>query len=151
MKTQLYITVENGGLYTRATSSLFWFSTIFKKSQINLYIDSRDAKPITLTARSKPYEIEITPGYHEILIDDVKGPYRRKAFGFMAKLTAGAMTAGMFAGAGMSILPSAVLASEMVGGKSAIKDNVLVCNLSEGDELRVSVKPKLFTVKIRMK
>ena len=53
MKTQLLVTVKDGSFFAKGTT-LRRTLGLFKKSSVNVYIDSMDASPITLTARPQP-------------------------------------------------------------------------------------------------
>lgn len=150
MKTQLLITVKDAGLFTKAQSSLLWFIEIFKKSKMNVWIDSVDSVPITLTARPQPYEVEIAPGTHIIYFDDPKRASRSKLTALGENLVLGAMGAGIGAASGGAT--GAIIGTTLAtsGKRAEVRDNILCCTLADGDELAVTVKPLSKKVKIKV-
>ncbi len=148
MKTQILLTVEDAGLYTKMTSSLFWFVEVFKKAKMNVWIDDPDSAPITLQAREEPYEIPVSPGEHILYFEDTKRASRERLRNFSKALSLGALGAGFgLASGGLS--GAAIGASALAGGqRTRVQGNLLTCVLAEGDELAVKVKPKSKKVKI---
>ena len=148
MKTQLLVTVKNANPVTKIYSSLLWFIEVFKKSKINVWIDSMDSAPITLTARSQPYAIEIAPGEHIIYFDDPKSASRAKLTALGKNLGAAGAGIGMASGGiGGAIIGASVATS---GKRTEVRENVLHCVLMDGDELPVIVKPKFKKVSIKV-
>ena len=126
---------------------------MFKKSQIQVWVDDRNREPIVLTARKEPYEVPITPGQHVVYFDDPKRSFRVKMWGLTTKLYK--MFFGFIIGAGASDFGDisggfGVAEAFAGGGRTQVRDNVLACNLIEGDELPVTVKPKMKKVKIKV-
>lgn len=150
MKTQLLVTVKDANFVTKMYSSLLWFIEIFKKSKISIWIDSTDTAPITLTARSKPYEVELTPGTHTIYIDDPKRASRTRLTALGNNLVLGAAGMGMGMASG-GLTGAAIGAAIATGGKRAeVRENVLCCTLADGDELAITVTPLFKKVKIKV-
>lgn len=150
MRTQLLVTVKDAGMMTKAQSSLLWFVEIFKKSQINVWIDNLDSEPITLTAQSKPYELSLNPGEHIIYFDDPKREKRAKLNSLGQNLVMGSFAAGMGSASG-GLAGGAIAAALATGNKrSEVRENVLLCVLAEGDELAVTVKPLKKKVKVKI-
>lgn len=153
MQTQLRVTVKNGSIITRASSYLLWFIKMFKKSEIQVWVDDRNCEPVVLKARKEPYEIPITPGQHVVYFDDPKRNFRVKMWNLTIKLYNGmfGFLIGTIASDFGDISGGIVLAEAYAGGgRTEIRDNVLACNLVEGDEVSVTVKPKMKKVKIKV-
>lgn len=151
MKTQILLTVEDAGLYTKMTSSLFWFVEVFKKAKMNVWIDDPDSAPITLQAREESYEIPVSPGEHILYFEDTKRASRERLRSFSKALTFGTIGASIgLASGSFGDLSGAILGAAALGGGQRVKvqGNILSCVLAEGDELAVKVKPKSKKVKI---
>ena len=136
MKTQISILVKNESLLSRFMS-LWWFINIFKRMSVNVWIDDGDVAPVVLKANKEPYVFDVEPGYHAILVTDPRAK-SKQAF----KAVTGAFIGGSFGLAAGDGLGGALAGAEFAGGGSVINDNVVECNLNEGDILRLSVKPK---------
>lgn len=132
MKTQLSILVKNESLLSRFFS-FWWFINIFKKMSVVVTVDGDEANAMTLKAQKEPYLIDLTPGYHEILITDPRAS-GKQAF---KKFTQG--TVGLIFGIATD---GAIGVSDLVDSGSTVRDGVVQCNLGEGDLLRISAKPK---------
>ena len=135
MKTQISILVKNESLLSRFMSFL-WFINIFKKMSVNVWIDDDSGKPHVLTAREKPYVVNVAPGHHDLLFTDPRAK-SKQAF----KMATGAFAGfafGLGAGAGMA---GAAAGADLFSG-AQIRDGVVSCNLNEGDRLNIMVKPK---------
>ncbi len=150
MKTQILLTVKDASLFTKGSSSLLWFLEVFKKAKMNVWIDSTDSAPITFEARKTPYELPLTPGKHVLYFEDTKRASRERIMRFSKALSYGALGAGFgLASGGLS--GAAIGASAFGGGQRVkIQGNVLACVLADGDELAVTVQPKLRKVKIKI-
>ena len=137
MNTQVSIKVKNASIISRCMS-LLWFINIFKKMSVDAYIDSQDAKPMRLKARSDPYVIDLTPGVHTIAFVDPQAGMKKMTrwmtgafIGFSAGLS-GSMNGAMVAGSSLG---------DAFAGNT-IRENGVQFSLNEGDVLKIQVQPK---------
>lgn len=132
MKTQISILVKNESLLSRFYSFL-WFINIFKKMSVAVCIDGDEANVQVLKARKEPYLIDVTPGYHELVISDPRAG-NKQAFKAFTGLVVGGISAIATDGA--------LGVSDFTDSGSTVRDGFVQCNLVEGDLLRISAKPK---------
>ena len=131
MSAQLSVLIKDESLFSKM-HSFAWIVNIFKKSSVLVCIDGDEANAMLLKANKQPYEIELTPGYHQILIADPKAG-KKKSYNAVSNF----MMGGIF-----SIATGGAIGATDFMGDSTIKDGVVQCNLNDGDVLSVSAKPK---------
>lgn len=134
MKTSVSILVKNENLWTKANSSLLWFIKIFQKSKVLVSVNG--AEPVELEASKDFHVIEVEPGHVTLQFTDpgakAKATHKKMA-GCLIGLSAGLA----FGGSGVS---EAMIGSEMA--KSSVKEDILECDLQEGDDLKISCVSK---------
>lgn len=139
MKTQISIQVKNENLFSRCMS-IYMSLGLFVKAKVKMYIDDGQSTPIILKARKEPYTIDIEPGEHAIA-------FTAKNKGSVDKIIGGAVlgTIGMGAGNAFTGLVAANAGADFSSGlmgHSRIQDNLLECDLQEGDLLKIRIQPK---------
>lgn len=135
MKTHISILVKNESLFSRFMSFL-WFINIFKKMSVNVWIDDDSVEPSVLKANKEPYLFDVEPGHHSILVTDPRAKSKQAFKAVTGAFVGGAM--GLGVGSGMA---GAAAGADLFSG-SVVRDNIVECNLNEGDVLKISVKPK---------
>lgn len=134
MKTTISVQVKNESIITKATSSLLWFIRIFQKSKVLVSVN--DGEPFTLTASKEFQEIPVEPGHVVLQFADPRAKSKER----QRKLT-GAFIGGAFGlGSGSSGGALAGMAAGSSLGKLSIKEDILECDLNEGDNLKISCK-----------
>ena len=139
MKTQISVQVKNENWISRCMS-IYMTLGLFVKAKVNVYIDNANNAPIILKARKEPYLIDIEPGEHAIA-------FTAKSKANVDKLIGGAMfgAIGMGLGNGFTAFASAQGGADFASGlmgHSRVQDNLLECELREGDVLKICVQPK---------
>lgn len=141
MKTQISIQVKNENWLSRCMS-LFGLIGLFTKANVSMYIDDPECQrqPTVLQARKEPYLIDMAPGGHVVT-------FTAKNRSTIDKFIGGAMLGmiGMGAGGGFGALVGAKAGSDFVAGlmgHTRVQDNLIECNLEDGDLLKIQIKPK---------
>lgn len=139
MKTQISIQVQNENVISRCFSFYSLFGLLLK-AKVNMNVDNTASKPIVLKARKEPYVFDLNPGEHVITFKAKnKGNFEKILFGAafgLIGLGMGNSSTAMMGAKGGSDFVSGLM------GHNRVQDNLLECNLSEGDFLKISVRPK---------
>ena len=91
MSAKLSLLVKDESLFSKM-HSFAWIVNIFKKSSVLVCIDGDEANAMLLKANKQPYEIELTPGYHQILIADPKAG-KKKSYNAVSNFMMAAFSA----------------------------------------------------------
>ena len=130
MNTQISLEIKDESIFSKAFT-LFWFVNIFKKSKVKVIFDDYEME---LKASKTLYTYDVQPGTHTLKFYDPKAGQKNFTRKMVGTTIGGSI--GLAGGGADSVIVGAKL------GETAIQENIVSCNLLEGDHLKLSCKCK---------